>query len=111
VNSRVKIPKANRGEDLFRFQCKSLKLPPFEEQYLFAKSMGREFRADFCFVEYDLIVELQGGIHRLKFEGDMRRQQYATRLGLYILPFSIDEVFSGHAVEWTEKTLRQFGWR
>lgn len=88
-----------------------MKLPPFVEQFLFAESCGKLYRADFAFIEYDLLVEVNGGIHRLKFEGDMRRQQYATRLGLYILPFSVDEVFSGHAINWTRDTLYEFGWR
>jgi len=115
----IAIPKSNAGEDLFRFQAKALGLPPFEEQYLFAQSMGRQFRSDFCFIEYKLLVEINGGIfmkrgaHAMptKILGDMERHQYAARLGYFVLPFSPDEVRNGHAIAWTQETLRMHGWR
>lgn len=112
--------KANAGEDLFRFQCRALKLPPPVEQFEFAASMGRLFRSDFAFTEYQLLVEIQGGIwlkgggahsRPLKIAGDIRRQQYAVRLGYFLLPFTPDEVVSGHAIEWTQEVLHHLGWR
>lgn len=114
------IPVANEGEQLFRFQAKAMKLPKFEEQYEFAAKMGKHYKADFCNLEYQVIVEINGGIWRkgggahsrpTKIVSDMVRYQYAARLGFFILPFTPDEVVTGHAIDWTQETLRAHGWR
>jgi very-short-patch-repair endonuclease len=120
----VKIPtlkaEPNEGEDLFRFHLKAHKLPKWMEQHKFATCMGREFMADFAFKDFPVLVEINGGIWREgggahsrpeKIIKDMERYRYAARLGLFILPFTPDEVFSGLAIDWTMETLRQHGWR
>ncbi len=108
------------GEDLFRFQCKAMSLPPVTEQFEFAKPMGRKFKADFCFEPWKLIIEVNGGVwlkgggahsRPAKIEGDMERQQYAVRMGYFVLPFTPAQVKSGHAVNWTRQVLINFGWR
>lgn len=110
------------GESLFAFQIKATGLPAPVRQYKFAESEGRKFAADFAWVqpEYKLIVEISGGIwlkgggahsRPQKIEIDMERQQYAAYLGFLMMPFSPDDVFSGHAIAWTEKTLRRIGWK
>jgi hypothetical protein len=115
-----KIREPNEGELLFRQQCKLLKLPPVAEQYHFAITMNRRFVADFCFVRYGLIVEICGGLwvkgggahsRPAKIEKDIERQQYAALLGFWMLPFTPDDVFSGHAIDWTQKVLAKLGWK
>lgn len=112
-------PEENEGENLFSFQIKAMKLPEPLRQYKFAESMGRKFAADFAWPEFKLIAEVSGGIW-LKgggahsrphlIEADMVRQQHAAYLGFLMLPFTPDEIFSGHAIDWTAKTLRRIGW-
>lgn len=121
------IPKAapkdveNEGQNLFAFQIRAMKLPPAVQQFKFAESMGRKFAADFAWQqpEYLLLVEINGGVwmkggaHSMPshIERDMVKLQYATLLGFYMLAFTPDDVFSGHAIDWTEKTLRRIGWK
>lgn len=120
VGKAAPKPEENEGENLFRFQIKALELPAPREQYPFAQGMGRKFAADFAWPEFWLIVEIFGGIYLkgggahsrpAKIETDMERMQYAGLLGFRFLPFTPDDVFSGHAINWTEKTLRAVGWR
>jgi len=60
----AKVPRVNVAEGEFAFQCKALKLPTVKEQYLFASRLGRKFTADFAFIEYELLIEIQGGVWR-----------------------------------------------
>jgi hypothetical protein len=113
-------PEENEGENLFAFQIKAMGLPAPERQYKFAESLGRKFMADFCFVDHKLIVEISGGLwipgggahsRPKKIEQDMERQQYAAYLGFLMMAFTPDQVFSGYAIEWTQKVLRTKGWQ
>jgi len=113
-------PEENEGENLLAFQIKAMKLPVPLRQFKFAGALGRKFAADFCFVEYKLIVEVSGGIwmkdggahsRPQKIELDFERQQYAAYLGFLMMAFVPDDVFSGHAIDWTAKTLGRLGWR
>lgn len=112
--------KASEFEDSFAFQCRARQLPSFERQYMYAKCLGRKFEADFCNQEYKLIVEINGGIwmkgggahsRPMGIENDYERHQYAARLGYFVLPFTTDDVTSGHAINWTIETLYKHGWR
>lgn len=112
-------PRVNRGEQDFAFHCRSQNLPAFHQQYQFARSMGRKFTSDFCWPDYMLIVEINGGVwmaggaHSMpsKIEGDYVKHQYAALLGYFVLPFTPQDVRSGHAIEWTMRTLYKHGWR
>jgi hypothetical protein len=110
----------NEGQNLFAFQIKAMKLPPAVQQFKFAESMGRKFTADFAWhPEYRLLVEINGGVwmkggaHSMPthIERDMVKLQHATLLGFSMLAFTPDDVFSGHAVDWTAKTLERLGWK
>jgi len=113
-------PDLNRAEQTFLFQCRAMKLPKVEPQFLFAQKWGRKFRADFCFVDFRLIVEIQGGIwragggahsHPIDLERDIERCQYMALLDYVYLPFTPQDVKSKHAVEWTQKVLHRLGWK
>ncbi|MBI2090618.1 MAG: endonuclease domain-containing protein [Deltaproteobacteria bacterium] len=43
------------------------------------------FIADFCCVEYGLVVELDGGHHAQQVEGDQRRSAFLERSGYRVL--------------------------
>ena len=64
VGRRIKAAKNETFEREFAFQCQAYRLPSWHEQYPFAASLGRKFRADFAWPEYQLLVEVQGGIWR-----------------------------------------------
>lgn len=115
-----KRPKVNVGERTYAFQCKTLRLPTVTEQYLFAKPLGRRFTADFAFVEYQLLVEIQGGIwmggggahsRPQSIQRDVEKQQLAVLLGYYLLPVTPAEVKNGYAVDLTQRVLFKLGWR
>lgn len=116
----AKQPKFNAGESGFAFQCKQFKLPRVEPQFPFAAAMGRKFSADFCFVDYQLLIEIQGGIWRPgggahsrpeNIDRDIEKQQHAALLGFLLLPFTPQQVESRFAIEWTSQVLYKLGWR
>jgi hypothetical protein len=115
-----KKAKRNVGEETFASQCIQYRLPTVTPQYQFAKSMGRKFSADFAFVEYQLLIEIQGGIwrggggahsHPMNLSRDIEKQQHAAFLGFHVLPFTPEQVKSKHAIDWTSRTLFKLGWR
>jgi hypothetical protein len=110
--------KVNVGEQTYRFQCKAYKLPEPQEQFFYARQFGREFRADFAFVDFQLLVEIQGGIwtrgahgHPIGIEQDIERSQYACLGGWLRLLTTPDEVHSGHAIAITQRVLARRGWK
>ena len=116
----VKGHKLNSGEQTFLSQCVQYQLPKVEAQYQFAKPMGRKFSADFAFVEYQLLIEIQGGVwmqgggahsRPANIDRDIEKQQHAALLGFLILPFTPQQVRSKHAIDWTTRVLFRLGWR
>lgn len=116
----AKQPKLNRGEANYAFQCKAFKLPRLEIEFAFAAPLGRKFRADFAFVEFQLLIEIQGGIwrggggahsHPQNLDRDIEKQQHAALLGFLLLPFTPQQVKSGFAIDWTSRVLYRLGWR
>ena len=58
-------------EELFAAQCRSYRLPRFEQQHYFAKSIGRRWRFDFAFPDYKLAVEIEGLVVRRVWEAKL----------------------------------------
>jgi very-short-patch-repair endonuclease len=115
-----KRKKVNAGEQNFLAQCIRYRLPKVEPQHQFAKAMGRKFSADFAFIEYQLLVEIQGGVwrpgggahsHPSNIDRDIEKQQYAALLGFHVLPFTPQQVKSKYAIDWTSRVLYKLGWR
>ena len=48
--------------------------------------------ADFYCHEYELIVEVDGGIHELQRDYDTEREEYLNSLGLRVIRFTNDEI-------------------
>jgi very-short-patch-repair endonuclease len=102
-------------EDAFAFQLRVSDLPEPEREYKFAKSMKRQWRFDFAFVEHKLAVELEGGIFNSHRSGhssitgikrDIEKGNAATMLGWRVLRFHTDHVKDGIALQMTEQALR-----
>lgn len=121
IGSRPRRVSHNaRFEELLAFQMKAVGLPAPERQYRFAKSMGRQFEADFAWPQFQLLLECEGGIwkrgggahsHPLDIERDIERRQYAVLLGFYVLPVTTDEVTKGKAVTVVQQALAVRGWK
>ena len=114
---RAKLSKVNMGEQTFRFQCKAYRLPEPCEQFHYAREFGRQFRADFAFPKFGLLVEIQGGIwtrgahgHPIGIEVDIERSQYAALAGYLRMLTTCEQVMSGHAIAWTQRILSKRGW-
>lgn len=71
-------------------------LPSYERQYAFAKSVGRQWKADFAWPEWNLLVEVDGGEFTRgrhnrggkDYQDDLRKGNVAAILGYFVLHFS-----------------------
>jgi very-short-patch-repair endonuclease len=122
VKRQAKKREKESPEDVFDFQCRAYKLPAATRQVSFAKqAMGRQWRADFCFEQYKLLVEIDGlvpyhvgkGRHQTigGQEGDMQKGNAAVLLGYSVLHFSQGMVKKGEAIDITMRTLTARGWK
>lgn len=122
VAKRAKKAAKESPEDLFDFQCRAYKLPTYTRQPMFAKAqMGRQWRADFCFEAFKLLVEIDGlvpyhvgkGRHQTMDgqQEDMRKGNAAVQLGYSVLHFSQGMVKKGEAIAVTMKVLNDRGWK
>jgi hypothetical protein len=114
------LRRNKRYEDLFAFQCRAMKLPEAAEQFRFALSLEREFRADFAWPKYWLLIEIEGGIwrrgggahsHPVSIERNIEKHQHAALLGYIVLPILPEEVTNGKGIELTMRTLIARGWQ
>lgn len=118
------IPEAQAkrtAQDLFIEQCRAHHLPIPVRDYRFAKaSTGRQFEADAAFLEFKLIVEVQGGIwmpgggahsRPMNIERDVEKQQFALVLGWSLLPVTPTQVKKLRAIELTKMVLASRGWK
>jgi very-short-patch-repair endonuclease len=112
-------------ESTFAFQCRALKLPSVIPHYRFAQDKHpgdkrRVWIADFAFLEWRLMVEIDGGIwmpkggahsHPIDITRNMTKQNDAALLGFFTLRYTPAEVKSGQAIGFTQKVLHARGWR
>lgn len=118
-------------EELFASQCRMFRLPPFEQQLLFAKEkLGRLWRFDFAWPQYKLAVEINGvNVQNVRVNGKPRlvvlgrhasieglRSEYekmraAANLGWSVLPFLQSDVKPQHAITETMRELAARGWK
>lgn len=114
-----------RFEEQIAFEMRAMKLPAFVEQYRWATELTtatgrpRQFRADFAFLEFRLLVQVHGGLwmrgggghsHPMHIEKDLEQQQCAVLLGWWIFPVTTDEVKNGKAIELVQLALAARGW-
>lgn len=102
---------ASKLEAEFINQLKQTGLPrPDESEYLFAKEIGRKWRADFAYTEIRLLVEIEGGEfingrHNRNLRGDAEKYNSAVLLGWKVLRFTGSMLKSGEAMDTMERAL------
>ena len=86
---------------------------PYVREYKFCPN--RRWRADFVFVEQNLIVEVEGGIwtdgrhtRGSGFEKDCEKYNAAVIAGFRVLRVTGAQIKSGQALEWVEQALTGF---
>jgi len=104
---------ASKLELDFINQLKQTGLPrPDEEEFLFAKEIGRKWRADFAYVKNGmrLLVEIEGGEfingrHNRNLRGDAEKYNNAVLLGYRVLRFTGSMLKSGEAMATMQRAL------
>jgi very-short-patch-repair endonuclease len=69
--------------------------------------IGSRFRADVLFEAGRLVVEVQGGVHRIKAKAhaDIRKAAESLLQGWRLLPVDKDAIYSGDALKWITQLL------
>lgn len=113
-------------EQKLAFEIRAFKLPEpitqhrWATELLNAKGRPRQFRADFAWPQFKLLVEVQGGIWRpgggahsggIAIERDIDKQQCAVLLGWFLFPVTTDDVKSGKAIGQVMHALAARGWK
>lgn len=125
----------SKAEDLFAFQCRAQKLPPYVREARFAQVVKRQWRFDFCFHllpgaltprEIKLAVEIEGIVMRRingvwqmggrhasveGFKEDCVKYSAAVLLGWHVLRFEQSQVKKGFAINMTKRVLHRMGYR
>ena len=99
------------GEELFALHCKAYNLEPQRE---FPFYDGRKWRFDFCWPEYRLAVEVEGGTWQrgrhqtgTGYEQDCRKYNQAALDGWRVFRFTTDMVKSAEAIDTVLKAIRE----
>jgi hypothetical protein len=132
---RKKEGKQSRNkvaEDTFDFQCRSYGLPPFVRQWELlktkqtprkdGKNIPNVWRFDFCFVDFKLIVEVDGGIwmpqggahsHPVDIERNILKRNDAVLAEFYVISFTPNQIMreERHAIAFTLRVLCERGWQ
>lgn len=125
-----KSSKRKHAEEDFSFQCRARGLPMFKPKWNLLKVVqtprkdGRDipkrWEFDFCWPQYHLIVEIDGGIwipeggahsHPVDIERNMEKRNDAASAGFYVFAFTPKQVKSGAAVDRTMRELSARGWQ
>jgi very-short-patch-repair endonuclease len=104
----------SRGEEALAEQIARLKLPAPSREFRFARSIGREWRFDFCWPRRKIAVEVEGGFsgksRHMSNDGyteDCRKYSEAAILGWCVLRFTTSQVVNGEAIEMIERALNR----
>lgn len=86
--------------------CRSMKIPEPVPEYPFAKSMGRKWRADYCWPSHMLILECNGGIwtqgRHTRGQGavdDMEKLSEAAIMGYRVIYCTPEQMHNGVALD------------
>jgi very-short-patch-repair endonuclease len=101
-------------EDLLK-AIREAGLPEPEREFLFAKPIGRKWRADYCYPEQMLLIEAEGGTWSKKkksrhttgsgFQNDSIKYGEAAVLGYRLLRFTSTMIHNGTAVDLIRRAL------
>ena len=88
-------------------QCKLAGLPVPQVNYPFLKDQGRRFRLDCAWPGEKLVVEVDGGVHRIrdKFDRDLEKHRLLLQYGWRLLRVSPAQVNAGVALGYVERAL------
>jgi hypothetical protein len=112
-----------KAELLFGRQLVQFRLPPFHHHYRFPQSLHPDNKrkvwiADYCNVEYKLMVEIDGGIwtggahgHPVDITRNMMKQNDAALLSYQTLRFATTWVKNKHAIQFLQRVLYTKGWK
>lgn len=142
VKSAEKESEKKRAERLFDLQLRGTKMPAYkseltngpqarvESTHLTPKLGQKAFwRVDFLFLDYPIIVEINGGIwmagtkdeqgnirrggahsHPIDIERNQRKMNDLMLRGYKVLQFTPKEVKQGEALAFTMRVLETIGW-
>lgn len=132
VRRESKESDKKKAENSFDLHCRSYRLPPFTRQFELLKSVQtprkdlkpipKVWRFDFCFPDFKLIVEIDGGIwipgggahsHPIDIERNLLKRNDAALAGLTVIAFTPKQVMGGeqHAIAFTQHVLAARGWK
>jgi very-short-patch-repair endonuclease len=89
-------------------------LPEPEREFLFAKPIGRKWRADYCYPEHKLLIECEGGTWGKKksrhttgsgFQSDSIKYGEAAVLGFRLIRLTSTMVKDGSGVDLIRRAL------
>ena len=105
--NRIKTPYSDKWAMELARQIGLVGLPAPELEYRFAKSVGRNFRADLAYPDRMLLLEIDGGAHaiRKRQEETVLRGQVAQSLGYRTITVLPGQVRNGEALSMIEKVL------
>ena len=95
--------KVSLLEELLNAQLLGKNAPTFEREFVFCP--GRRWRFDFCFPEFMVAVEVEGGVYGGRhtrpegFEHDIEKYNAATKMGYRVYRFSGRMVSNGEALD------------
>lgn len=100
---KISVPKLTT-EDIFAAQLEQAGLK-LERQYRWLP--GRKYRADFADVRSRLLVELDGGVHRIRaaFDADILKSQNALLAGWRLLRIGKKQVLDGSAADIVRRAI------
>ena len=97
-------------EETLAWQIKVAQLPPPQREYKFCPQ--RKWRADFAWPTVSLLVEVEGGVHKIGrhqrptgFEKDCEKYNWAVMHNWKILRFTNSTIKTGVALQMIEKVL------
>lgn len=97
-------------EDLLAFQIKASNLSEPVREFKFHPV--RRWRADFCFMDSKIIVEVEGGTfvngrhnRGASFDKDCEKYAEAMMLGYRVLRVTGTHIKSGQAIQWIDSLL------
>jgi len=106
-------------ENMFAEQISQYRMPVPVRQFPFARALQRQFKSDFAWPDYRLLVEIEGGIwkpgggahsHPIDIERDCERRQYAIILRWHMLPITGKQVRNSHGIALLMVVLERLGW-
>lgn len=133
VKPKTRRPsKRNAGQEAFALQCRMHRLPAPEQQWRLLKSVQKPrgdgkaipnaWRFDFCWPQFKLIVEIDGGIwkpgggahsHPVDLKRNMEKRNDAALHGFVVLAFAPEQITAKTrlAISFTMRTLAARGWQ